>query len=334
MKTIRKNQFLRSSREPLEDLKKLAYPGQPINMRLYREGYEQYMDAMPLLECCNDTLEEDLAQTNVVMKQLAKAIEKDGWTQNEFVPAPGKFNRTILAIQEPVISDTGITEMAELVVAQWGDGHSSPIHGHADGYLLEEVLHGKLLVNTYRIVDLGNRIVRPHQTKIVTKGTLIALYTKPIGINDRRTLVHNFTSIGYTATLHYLPEHTRDGRDNGFFLEVFSDNYTLNSDNVQRITAQDGMHLQNGEVVLVRSSNVPEYGDHFIVVTGHPVMKEHGLRVQDEAVMASSQDTLLLDQYEPQLGLTLLKLKPEAREAFHDFHGITMQGREVVFPQI
>ena len=131
-----------------------------------------------------------------------------------------------------------------------------------------------------------------------------------------------------------LPEHTRDGRDNGFTVENFADKTAVLVDDYERITSQQGMHLQNGEVVLVRSSNVPEYGDHYIVVTGHPVMKEHGLRVQDEAIQASEFETKLLNKFEPIMGLTLLKLNPDAQQMFHEFHGITMNGREVIFPQI
>lgn len=328
MKTTTQN-FLRASRTPLTDLAKLAYAGQPENRRLYREGYESFMDELPVLESSDPDLRQLTKHTNWVMKQLAKTIKKQGWVENTTVPAAGGFNRTIIALAEPGCADGRIVEKSELVVAQWGDGHTSPVHGHANGYLFEEVLRGRIKVNSYRVVDLHNRIVRPVHTRIVGEGNLVAEYRNTEG--ERTALVHNFESIGYTATLHYLPEHTRDGRDNKFTVEHFSG---LTRADVKRISAQEGMHLQNGEVVLVRSQNVPEYGDHFIVVTGHPVMKEHGLRVQDEAVLASPADTALLNNHEFVTGLILLKLNPDAQARFHEFHGITMNGREVLFPQI
>jgi hypothetical protein len=105
-------------------------------------------------------------------------------------------------------------------------------------------------------------------------------------------------------------------------------------DDVTRITSKDGLYLKKGEVVMVRSSNVPDYGDHFIVITGHPIMKDHGLRPQDVAIQASTNGISLLDLFDMEMGLTLLKLKKDARQAFHDFHGITMNSQgEVTFPE-
>lgn len=329
-------QYLNASRTPLEHLAQLTYTGQAAHMRMYREGYEQYMNMMPELVPRDPFLREKVTQTTHVLSQLSAALVSDGWVQNENQPAPNAFNRMIVAIQEPEIMAYGMAEGAELVVARWGDGNTSPVHGHHTGYMYEEILFGKMKVHTYRLVDLDNKIVRPLQTQIVGKGVFVSQYA-PHNRNNlyiRQTLIHSFESIGFSGSLHYLPEHTRDGRDNRFYVEQWSAQYQLGTHNVTRITAQQGMSLQPADVVLVRSTNVPEYGDHYIVVTGPAVMKEHGLRVQDHVIMADpDHDTELLNEYDHIMGLTLLKLKPEVAASFLLFHGITLNGRTVNVPK-
>jgi hypothetical protein len=144
--------------------------------------------------------------------------------------------------------------------------------------------------------------------------------------------VHNFTSIGYSGTLHYLPEHTRDGRDNGFSVEYYENAFGINQHEVTQITAQQGLELKIGDVALVRSQNVPEYGDHYIVITGRPVLKQHGLRPMDVAIHTRHIDAAAtLNKFEPIMGLTLLKLNDVAARSFRSFHGITATENSVTF---
>lgn len=335
MKTLFENN-LKASEQPLMDLERIAYPGQPEHLRMYKPGYEHFMGFMPVLSNDSDTLEEDVALTGRVAKRLMDRLIEDGWTSKN-VPAPGKFKRTIIAIEEPGIDNAGnVIPKAELIVAQWGEGFKSPVHGHATGYLLEAILYGRIKVHTYRIVDNINKVVRPFRTEIVKKGIFVSKYEphNENNLHKQQALVHNFEAIDVAASLHYVPEHTNDGRSNTFKVEHWADVDPLYTDRVERITSQQGMSLQIGEVVLVRSSNVPEYGDHFVVVTGHPIMKEHGMRVQDESIQASEHDSSLLDHYPTKMGLTLLKLKPEAQKSFLHFHGITVENREVKFSTI
>lgn len=317
------NQFLTASNNPLDDIERVSYEGQPIERRMYKQGYEQFFENLPVLKDGDPLLAEKISVSKTIMTFLAKALRQDLWAPT-LRPLEGGFNRTILGMESPSIKDDGIIkEGSEIVLARWGNGHTSPVHGHATGYLHEELLFGKVRVNTYRIVDHQKRIVRPLRTDIYDEpGTIASMYTNNTGA-VRSALVHNFTSIGYSGTLHYLPEHTRDGRDNGYAVQYFENSFAIGNSHLTQLNAQQGLEqLHIGDVALVRSENVPDYGDHFIVITGRPVLKEHGLRPQDFAIHAK-YGSLILDNYDPIMGLTLLKLDEEATEAFHKFHGIS-----------
>ena len=85
-------------------------------------------------------------------------------------------------------------------------------------------------------------------------------------------------------------------------------------------------------MALVRSGTVPQYGDHYIVITGAPVLKPHGLRPQDVAIQAP--DVKLLDEYRPlQMGLILLKFEEPAASDFLEFHGIEVKNGRVTLPE-
>lgn len=326
MNTLIKAANYVASENPVEDIEKISYPGQPENRKRYQAGYEHYFNSLPVLSE-DETLKEKLFITKEVMKHLSEKLQQNEWE----MPEANHFIRTIISLEEPLPIKDGYKEGAELVVAHWGQGHTSPIHGHATGYMHEEIISGKMRVNTYRIVDDINRVVRPVETTIQTPGVFVSDYAphNPEAINSRETLVHNFTAVEPSISLHFLPEHTRDGRDNTFTLEEFP---ALWRDQVVRIDSKEGLYAQVGEVILVRSTNVPEYDDHFIVITGHPVMKTHGFRPQERSIMASKNHSKLLDMFPLTMGLTLLKLTKEAAQAFLMFHGIIIKDKEVIFP--
>lgn len=327
------NTFLKASANPQLDIQKISYEGQPDNRKQYKEGYEGYLNQMPELSDDDEFLDEKVRTSQNVMIKLGNELRCQSWIE-ETMPDKGEFNRTILALESPVITKRGkLKEGKELVLAQWGDGFASPVHGHATGLLHEDIIMGKMLVNTYRMKSAKSNVVRPVRSDIVESGVFASAYTKnnPKNAFKRQTLIHNFKSIGQSASLHYLPEHTRDGRDNGFVVERFDDVFHPTTKDVIRIASHQAMYARKGDVILVRSTNVPEYGDHYIVITGHPIVKPHGLRPQEVAIAAPTNT--LLDRYEPIMGLTLLKLDERATKAFHAFHNIKMVGGEVIFPQ-
>lgn len=333
-------QTLEASKTPVYDIGKIAYEGQPANMRQYKHGYERWFEQLPLIHGRenNEALAYKVQRSNDVLQRLAESLKGIYWLRDNH-PGPGEFDRTILGLETPLrlppqLAGKEYREGAEIVVARWGDGFASPVHGHAAGLLHEQLISGKMRVNTYR--RYTNGVARIVETKIVTPGTIASMYTKqsldPAMANERHALIHNFVSIGQSQSLHFVPEHTRDGRDNYYAVEWFQDEYDLTG-KVERITSQQGLRLQVGDVALVRSTNVPDYGDHFIIITGHPVIKEHGLRPQDLAASDGARKTIL-DQYQPQHGLTLLKLNPEAAEAYREFHGIQIIDRKVILPNV
>lgn len=320
-----KHELLRASQQPEQLLETLAPQGQDPRYRKYMSGYEDLFNLLPVMRADDLLLQSKVLHTRRLIKEVALDIVADGWLRNE---APGDFSRTVIGIE-----DKQKSEGAELVVAHWGTGFSSPVHGHAPGYMHEEVLSGRLRVDTYRLIHPESNTVRLVETKIVGPGTFVSQYNAADdSIFHRSTLIHNFTALEPTHTLHYLPEHTRDGRDNTFKPEYFEDAYELDSADVRSITPTEGFELPPGEVVLVRSINVPEYGDHYIVVTGPKISKPHGIRPQETSISAPNASRLL-DSYQPIRGLVLLRLRPNARKAFYDFHGITIENNKVSFQQ-
>lgn len=332
-----------ASTTPEQDILKVAYEGQPETSRQYQSGWETLFNELPLID--NDNVEIMLPITQTIMKRLSYSLQQNINGFNSFakiahLPGDKKFERTIIGMEQPTPylenNERKYKEGAELVIAKWGKRFASPVHGHSTGYMHEEVLKGKIKVNTYRIVDMENKIVVPYKTEIIGPGVFVSGYAPHDNTHThkRQTLIHNFEAVEPSITLHYLPEHTRDGRDNAFKVQYFTSDVSLKEDEVTRITSREGMFLKPGDVLLVRSSNVPEYGDHFVVVTGPPIMKEHGMRVQDISIEASHKDTEFLNNYEPETGLILLKLNNRAKEHFLAFHHIDVINNKVLFPII
>lgn len=331
---MKQSTLLRASEQPQESLRMVAYEGQPDHMKMYREGYEKYMNTMPALSDDDPLLEEKVEFTKALMHHLGKEVSNTPtWIYTD-MPDTGGFDRTILAMEEPITRYSGqlpfVTEGSEIVVARWGEGFTSPVHGHPPGYLFEEILYGKIRENVYRVVDETRRIARPLVTRILEKGVMESYYTKRTEGFRWASFIHNFVALTKAATLHYFAEHSRDGRGNTLEVEYFEQFIDL-TNAVKPVTSIETHYSHKGDVVMVRSMNVPEYGDHFIVVTGPPVMKPHGLRPQEVSIQAPLSKSII-DKHDDGRGLVLLKLDDEATRLFHEFHGITMRDGEVIFP--
>lgn len=356
-----KNQLLlQSSITPVATIESLPRrPEQSPLMRQYQAGYEDFFNILPILDAADPLLELKVEISGSIMRSLAKRLKDNyPWTPhpiwNDPMPGAKEFHRVIIAVAEPqyeeideavhslMVSPGGrvlwagnrklIAEGPELLVAKWGEGFSSPVHGHAAGLLHEEILMGRIRVNTYRHANMD--YVRPVRTDIVGPGTLVSAYSPPHPVGKRMGLVHNFEAIVPSVSLHYVAEHTRDGRDNMFQVEHFHTEHPLSRADVTQITGEEGRRLQVGDVALVRSKNVPDYGDHYIVITGAPELKPHGLRPADVAI-AAPDTAQFLDWHPPlQMGLSLLKLSKDAAATFLWFHGIHVQGKTVTFPVV
>lgn len=335
-----KQQHLQASEAPVQVISGLAYPGQPQNFRLYRKGYESFFNLMPVLESGDEMLKDKMKITELVLENMVKSVKQDGWTLED-QPGEKQFKRTIIAISNPIDQNMHSGRVSaklkpgpEVIIAQWGKGFDSPVHGHAPGLLYENILSGRIRVNAYRIVNLKKKIVRPMETMIVTDGVFLSTFTQ--GEDGKRDMyVHNYHPLEPSVSLHFVPEYTRDGRDNKFEPEFFEDVYGLMMKELIPTTSQEAIYRSQssdnlGDVYLVRSKNVEGLGDHYIVITGHPVQKENGLRPQNRAIQAP-HTAGILDVAEDRSGLKLLRLNEVARKAFHKFHGITVEENKVVF---
>lgn len=105
---------------------------------------------------------------------------------------------------------------------------------------------------------------------------------------------------------------------------TFDDVYDLRMNEVKHIGTQEAQYLRRGDVLLVRSKSVPDLGDHYIIVTGRPVQKEHGIRPQTVDFPAM-QNSPLLDMYDTRgEHVVLLKLNTQATSAFYKHYNIHM----------
>lgn len=111
-------------------------------------------------------------------------------------------------------------------------------------------------------------------------------------------------------------------------VRYFEDECPLDVDSVEQISTLQANYLPVGEVLMVRSENVPQFGDHFAVITGPLENKEHGVRPQTASISISPRGINLLDLFEPRTGVIILKLKPAMRDKFHEFHRVQVKGKE------
>jgi hypothetical protein len=302
-------------------------PAQRPAMRHYEPGYESWMGMLPVIEPGDPQLSAKKAATHGVMADLAQHLidEKPEWLQRERT----EFERSILAIER-----RPCREGVEILVAHWPKGFTSPVHGHAPGYLYEQVLEGKILVNTYRHVsdDDGVHVVRPVVSEIQEfPNMLVSDFIPPVEAGGRVGYVHSFTALTPVSTIHFLPEHTRDSRDNTVKIEHFED---LSRDDVKQLSYRTADVLGIGDVALVRSAKVTDYGDHFIVIVGKVKEKPHGFRPAEKVIQASENMSKFLDSFTPEQGdLKLLMLREDARQRFLQFHGIEVDGLKVTFPR-
>lgn len=130
----------------------------------------------------------------------------------------------------------------------------------------------------------------------------------------------NFGSSANSVEYH-LPSPTPE-QD----LQLVVKHFQLNIGNVKQVTGQEVFHSKIGSVFAVRSSNVPEYGDHYIIITGFPVMKPHGLRPQNTIIPAGNELSEVLDEFTPTNGVILLELNEEEKQRFLEFHNIEEHG--------
>jgi len=120
------------------------------------------------------------------------------------------------------------------------------------------------------------------------------------------------------------------GQESSHHVNYFEQVHYMYTDDVKQITAFEGMYLPIGEVLMVRSTSVPEMGDHFIVISGPLEVKPHGNRPATISIATSPYGVQMLDLFEPRNGLTLLQLSSKMRDKFHAFHNAKVENGKIV----
>lgn len=113
----------------------------------------------------------------------------------------------------------------------------------------------------------------------------------------------------------------------------FEDANILTTDSVIQLFGNWFLKLDLGTVLLVRSGNVPDLGDHFIVVTGEPIMKEHGLRPQTLTIKAPNCSSII-DAFTPENGSVVLMLKPYTQKLFLNYYDIRLEEGKVRYSNL
>src|SRR5688572_26298857 len=97
-----KNQmYHQASLNPTKVIESLSRrPDQHPRMRMYKSGFEDYLDMLPVLRPDDDLLNLKVALSGQIMQDLAarlKANDAPTWVRND-LPLRGGFQRHILAV--------------------------------------------------------------------------------------------------------------------------------------------------------------------------------------------------------------------------------------------
>lgn len=314
------------------------------NVPAFRKGYEYTLNAMP------DFTHPDTAPTPgmvdyaaALMRGLATDLGWGGWVHDITRTAQANtVSRTILGIDH---------NGPEIVVGTWGRGFEAVAHGHAAGFLNDILLTGKLLSSTYRLVAPDSNVVRTVETKILTpmdtmlkpqyhtrrnvycSDSLMSSEARTHLNNlDRSHGIHSFNPLENSSSLHFVPEHPRDGVDNTFQVEHFEIVWHLNSGDFDRLLTDDEIReLKVGDVVLTRNMYGSDLGDHYTVITGPPILATWGVRKLTGVTIQAPKASFL--NFFQDLEKVNLQLNPEMARRFRQFHGITIANGKVQLPE-
>lgn len=213
--------YMEPSNRPEELLERMKTENQPPRSRLYRPGFDHMMRLLPKIDATQPRQDEEIDLTRRVMDAIAiEVMHRIDELRLPDIP-DREFGRVILAIEEPTEAPdqpNGLLPGTEVVLALWGKGFQSPVHGHAPGYIHEALLKGAFDVHLYKQVgEEADRKVVHERTIIQEKPeTFYSEFVQERGQLLRSALIHNFTAREQSMSLHYLPEHVRDGNNNRF----------------------------------------------------------------------------------------------------------------------
>jgi len=358
--------YLEPARDPKRAIEMLRMPHQPdIRLMWQGGGFDDLMAQMPVIDPKQVDQSAEVAATRSLMEILRLRV-MDKIERGEIVIPPipeGEMGRIILAVEEPKqgIDANGNATLlpgTEIVLAIWGKGYSSPVHGHAPGYVYEDAISGSFDVRMFRLTgDSYNRQAVYEKTVYQNgPGIFCSEFRQDVGQAPRTELIHNFRANVQSVSLHILPEHVRDGSGNeirvvntpesapppDYITRLdFQPGLNLRDEEVTRIPRADLLKgMQIGDVYLVRSTNVAFLGDHFVVISGGLIEKPHGRRPQDITVQVPLGEQTPLDAITGRDDVVALKLSDTARTRFFNLYGFPEefvgydQGREELLNRI
>lgn len=340
--------YLRPATDPEAVIDSLAMEHQPPIRRMYRPGYQELMGKMPCIDATKHDQGPEIAITKEILAEIGVRVTRALLDGSLNLPniENGEFGRVILAIEEPTVHGQEITPGAEVVLALWGKGFYSPVHGHAPGFINESLLQGAFDVNLFERV--GSRDVRQARYSRTIQqrepGIFYEEFVQNVGNDPRSSVIHNFRAIGegMTASLHYLPEHVRDGNANRFNVVNTPESapvpnyintiphrpgFELKEGEYKEVNPQDVLgkvkDKQYGTVYLVRSDNVSFLGVHYVIITGPMTQKLHGMRPQDKTILVPHDEVTPLDNDTiHDKTVRILELSPEAQSRFYKHYEI------------
>lgn len=322
----------KASDTPIMDLHALAVQNQNPKISHYKQGYEYAFNAMPKIDSVSTNWEH--AAMDAQMSHLVHKLYDIPWVWHN-IPIKGNILRTVIAMEKPECNGMTLNDGSELIVVNWKPGFKTPAHGHARGYMHERLIFGKMRQGTYRIVDPHKRIVRPIGVEVFgnTDQIIDAGFNHDNGI-ENGAFIHDFTILEPTATLNLVPNHPKDTNGNTYIIEEFGFKHiSFQLEKLLPISTGATLKLPPGEVILVRSKNTKDLGDHFYVIDAPPHEKPVGMRPVGHAIQASSDFSRLLDTvWQHDSSVEIFRLMPEVRDWFLEWHGIQVQ-KTIVFPK-
>lgn len=123
---------------------------------------------------------------------------------------------------------------------------------------------------------------------------------------------------------HCEEPHQGDDKVKEIVVRPYNPGLKIAEKDVTRVTLEESLNSQRGDVYYVRSPQVGEMGDHIILMVGGFVRRPHGMRPNSIAFGPLPKDEITpLNAYDDRdEGLVLLRLNDIARQAFYNHHGI------------
>jgi hypothetical protein len=299
----------------------LAPSGQGPEKKLYRSGFEHYLARMPVLTSTDKDGAKKSKIIKSVMHELALDLRQNISKLNLPSLRKDTITRITIGMEEPQIGKDGIKTGAQILVLFSPKNTYNPPHGHAEGYLHDELISGSMLVNHFsKPIFKRKRVVIPQLSEIYEGENIISSCWEPMvkGKQPYSVAIHNFKAIDDTFSVHYIPFFPTDGLTNSYEVKRFEDVIGYDKSDFTQISGRQGLYSALGDVLLVRSTNVPYLGDHYITITGGLVKKSYGIRPMHNTILAGPNT--LLKEYDQDEPLVLLLMSESLKKEFNKFH--------------